>query len=82
MKSAKIVFAAAVLVLAGVSASQAATVKGRITMLDDKNRRLTVDNNEVYSVAPAVDLSGLAVGAPAQLNVSGAGVVTAAKRSG
>ena len=75
---------AAALMLAGISAAEAATVKGRITMIDEKSRQITVDSSDVYSVAPNVDLSAIAVGAEAQLNVTGragAQTVTAAKRT-
>lgn len=77
----RIVFVATALLLAGMSAAGAATVKGRVTMIDEKNRQITVDNSDVYSVAPNVDLNAIAVGAPAQLDVT-RGTVTSAKKTG
>ena len=84
MKKTKFAIAVAALLLAGTALASAATVKGRITMIDEKNHQLAVDNNEVYSVAPSVDLSALGVGSEAQLEVSGragAQTVTAAKKT-
>lgn len=80
MRRTNIALTAAML-LAGMAAAHAATVNGRITMLDAKSRQISLDNNEVYSVAPNVDLGAVAVGDRAQLEVN-RGTVTAAKKAG